>query len=88
MRENAKSLTLEIKLINKSKLKTKASNLLKIEKKLAQVQKRLKVETESNQELNMWGLHSYLISYVLKCRVLEDLIDCAQRCKLRPDAQV
>ena len=41
------------------------------------MQKRLKVETKRNEELGGWGMNSYLISYVIKCRVLEDLIDCA-----------
>ena len=36
----------------------------------------------------MWGLHSHIIELVLKCRVTEDLIDCAQRCLIRPDGEM
>ena len=39
-------------------------------------------------ELNSWGLSSYLTSYVVKIRLLEDLIECAQKCIIRPDATV
>lgn len=88
MKESALGLTLQIKLINKARLKDKTKNMNKTEKKLALVQKRLKVETQRNDEFNGWGFHSYIISYVVKCRILEDLIDCAQSCQLKPDVQV
>ena len=39
-------------------------------------------------EFNIWGFNSHIISHIVKCRLLEDLIDCAQRCLLRPDALV
>ena len=51
--------------------------MTKTEKQLAKVQKRLKKELERNANLNIWGLSSYVITYTVKCRVLEDLIDCA-----------
>ena len=55
----------------------KANTMSMTEKKLAKIQKRLKVAIERNSELNSWGFHSHIISHIVKCRILEDVIDCA-----------
>ena len=47
---------------------------------MVKIQSRIKKELERNASLNIWGLSSYIISFTIKCRVLEDLIDCAQKC--------
>jgi len=38
-----------------------------------------------NEEYNQWGLHNYVISLQIKCRMMEDTIDLAQRLQLKPD---
>ena len=88
MRENARCLSLQVKFIGKARNKLKLPLQTKTEKKMVKIQNRIKKETERNESLNIWGLSSYVISYTIKCRVLEDLIDCAQKCKIRPDASV
>ena len=41
---------------------------------------------EKHYDLDTWGFTSYFVSYILKVRTLENLIDCAQRIKYRgPD---
>ena len=41
---------------------------------------------EKHYDLDTWGFTSYFVSYILKVRALENLIDCAQRIKYRgPD---
>lgn len=79
MKENAKLLALQVKLINKTKVKIKEKSMTTVEKKLVKVQKKLKNEIKRNDEFTTWGFHDYIISYVVKVRVLEDLIDCAQK---------
>ena len=46
------------------------------------------IEHERSQRLSLWGLNSHVIQYVLDIRILEDLIDLAQRHKMRPDATI
>ena len=75
-------------MIKKAKGKVKsAANIAagKLLKKVTKVQKRVKVEMEINASFDSWGFQSYIISHIIKCRLLEDVIDCAQRCLLRPD---
>ena len=51
MKQNAKVISLELKIINKSKQKVKSALLTKTERKLAKVQKRLKNEMQRSGEL-------------------------------------
>lgn len=88
MRENAKALTLQVKFIEKTRGKLKVPALTKTEKQIIRVNKRIKKESEFNAMLDTWGVQSHVVTYTIKCRLMEDLIDCAQRCKIRPDAQV
>lgn len=50
---------------------------LKDKKKVESVEQKLKIEKERAVELNTWGLQSDLFAIILKCRLLEDLIDAA-----------
>ena len=36
-------------------------------------------------EFNTWGFHNHIISYRIKMRMTEDIIDCAQRLSVRSD---
>ena len=61
---------------------------VKLQKRLEKVQARVKEQTDLNAELDSWGFNSHVISYVIKVRVLEDLIECAQKCTIKPDVPV
>ena len=63
-------------------------SIVKDDKRIKTLKNKIKEETDRNYELNAWGLNSHCIAMTLKIRTLEDLIDCAQRCKLRPDKDV
>jgi hypothetical protein len=36
-------------------------------------------------ELSQWGFHSYVISYRIKVRMMEDILDKIQRYNLKPN---
>ena len=88
IKENARGISGSVKYMEKVKARMKIPSIQKLEKKLLKVQKRIQKSSDRNAELNIWGVSSHVISYTIKCRVLEDLIDCAQRCKVRADATV
>ena len=92
MKDNARSLSQQMTIVKKLSTKRSgkgsvAAHATKLAKKLANVQKRIKKEMDRSAEFNIWGFNSYVVSYVTKCRVLEDLVDCAQRNVLKPDAE-
>lgn len=58
------------------------------QKKIQFLQQRIREEMEVSAELNTWGFHNLVIEYKLKIRMTEDLIDLAQRVKLKPDASL
>ena len=70
----------------RSKKQKKIEKLnLKDKRKIENVEQKLKIEKERAIEMNTWGLQSDLFAIILKCRLLEDLIDAAQRTKLKAD---
>ena len=78
MKGNALCLSLDVKLIKKSKSKATKTNILtKFENRLVKVQKRIKATMDKSADFNIWGFNSHIIANVIKCRVLEDLIHCA-----------
>ena len=81
MKGNARCLALDVKLIKKSKGSTTTTKSDKIQKKLIvkfiKVQQRIKSCMDQSAEFNIWGFNSHIISHVVKCRLLEDLINCA-----------
>lgn len=52
------------------------------------LQQRIKTSMERSAEFNIWGFNSHIIAHVVKCRVLEDLINLAQKRAIRPDQEV
>lgn len=52
------------------------------------IERHLKAETVRRDELSQWGFGSYVISYKVKVRMMEELIDKAQRLKLKPDKEL
>ena len=78
-RAQALNEVLDLKLINRAnKAGTRGRTSLKNpEKKLARIEKKLKLEMQRSEEINCWGLHNHIISHVVKIRLLEDLIVCA-----------
>ena len=52
------------------------------------MQEKVKIEQDRKNQLSVWGLSSYFIQLIIDIRMLEDLIDLAQRQRVRPDAAV
>lgn len=48
----------------------------------------MKKEISRRDELLGWGFNSYVIEFRIKVRMMEDLVDKAQRLHLRPDAEL
>ena len=45
----------------------------------------MRQELNRKFEFNTWGFHNYIISYRIKVRMTEDIIDCAQRLLVKSD---
>ena len=61
----------------------------KAECKMKQLEGRVRKEIALQEELCTWGLGDAVITLTLKCRAMENLIDCAQRLQfLGPDQNV
>lgn len=43
---------------------------------------------DRNGELNTWGMNNYLISFRIKVRMTEDIIELAQKVQLKPEKNV
>ena len=85
--ENARGINLHQKLV-KEHFKTKNRPLTKEEKAIKKIKKKIELEEERNGELNTWGMNNHVIGMTLKIRTLEDLIDCAQRCQIKPNKEI
>ena len=48
-------------------------------KKIKDLQRRIRVEMDRYGELHTWGMHNHIISYRVKVRMTEDIIDLAQK---------
>ena len=57
-------------------------------KKIKELQLKIRDEMDRNAELNTWGFHNHIISYRIKVRMTEDIIDLAQKVQLKPNAHV
>ena len=91
MKGQARCLALDLKMMKKlrSKKASKAQQIhSKFLTKLQRVQQRIKVCMDQSAEFNIWGFNSHIIAHVIKCRLLEDLISCAQKRSIRPDREV
>lgn len=53
---------------------------------LRKVQKKLRREIQKAEEYDEWGLHNYVISLQIKCRMTEEIVDLAQKLQLKSDA--
>ena len=49
------------------------------------LEEQVRLQLERRDALSAWGLHNYFVSYNVKIRMMEDLVDKAQRFKLKPD---
>ena len=49
---------------------------------------KVKEQVERRNELSQWGFNSHVISYRIKVRMMEDIIDKAQRYRLQPNADL
>ena len=57
--------------------------------KVKLLEERLKKAIDKSYELNTWGLNDSLMTHTLQVRVMENLINCAQRLMYKgPDKHV
>ncbi len=49
------------------------------QKRIQDVQTRIRDELARKSDFDTWGFHNHIIEYRLKVRMTEDVIDCAQR---------
>lgn len=47
------------------------------QKKVLELQSKIRDEIARKQEFDTWGFNNYIIEYRLKVRMTEDVIDCA-----------
>ena len=67
-------------LINAYQIKTKVDKRLRIlneEKKIHRIQKHIRTEIDRKANFDTWGFNNHIISYQMKVRMTEDIIDCA-----------
>ena len=69
---------------NAKKIK-RALEQTKEERIVRKVEKKLRRALKKNEDLNGWGLGSYVIELQIKCRMTEEIIDLAQKLLLKPD---
>ena len=56
--------------------------------KVTEIENKLKQETERSYTLNTWGITHMIITTLVKVRLMEDLIECAQKQKVRPNVTI
>ena len=90
VRDQLQLCKLQVELMSQSKSKSKqAVTVKKVERKVKQLEERVRKSIALQEELCTWGLGDAVITLTLKCRAMENLIDCAQRLKfLGPDRHV
>ena len=85
MRNNAKLTDLKYKTVDKTRAVAKSTQTVlarkaeKYKAQLAKLQEKVKIEQDRKNQLSVWGLSSYFIQLIIDIRMLEDLIDLAQR---------
>ena len=57
-------------------------------KKIEAVEEKIRYTTWRRDCLSQWGFNSYVISFRIKVRLTEELIDMAQRLKSKPDPKM
>ena len=75
-------------LLKVNRVNKKVRQLVKTskdQKKIKELQSRIRTEIDRQIELNTWGFHNHIISYKIKVRMTEDIIDLAQKVKLKPE---
>ena len=93
MRSNAKMLDVHFKTMTRVKQQVSgkgpighvAKKVKIFSNKIAALQERISAETERSYTLNTWGINHMVITTLMKVRLLEDIIDCAKKQKVRPD---
>lgn len=94
MRENLFELDVNFNdqqiLLNWTREKNSVNKHLKSngdQKKVLELQSKIRDEIARKQEFDTWGFNNYIIEYRLKVRMTEDVIDCAQRLLVKNDAK-
>ena len=78
LRHQFKVYDVQVKLSSRQKNKAKlAKTGKKPERKVKQLEERLKRAIDKSYELNTWGLNDAIMTTTLKVRVMENLLDCA-----------
>ena len=57
------------------------------QKRLKQLNTKIRQEYAKRTKINTWGVHNHIIELKIKIRMTEELIECAQRLEVMPDAK-
>ncbi len=76
-------LTAKVNQKIKNDQTTKQSN-----KQVEAIEEKIRQAIHRRDFLSQWGFNNYVISYRIKVRMMEDLIDKAQRLRTQPNSQL